>query len=535
MDEIQERVDILLVDDRPANLAALEAILEQLGQNLFLAYSGGEALRLLLERDFALILLDVKMPVLDGFETARLIRERERSARTPIIFLTGINEGHLPVFQAYSLGAVDYLIKPFEAEFLRSKVSVFVDLALKTRQVQRSAEALRLAERQQHERELLQRQMEAGLAQQRWLEGVLGAMPTALVLLDTAPPRVLFANPAARALAGGAFASLEPLPPGLHFTDGQGGELTVEDLPGWRAIGGSRLEGELVEFTGPWGAGAVRAWSERLGAMSGHSETVLLAVEDVTELKEAETGLLAAVRAREDFIAVGSHELRTPLTALKLQVSVALRGLARQGPAAAPPETVVNHLRRMKASIERLERLSEYLLDVSRISAGILQLDCQPVDLAALTAEVVERLEPQLAQGGCKTRVTAARVVGTWDRTRLDQAISNLVVNAIKYAPGAPIEVDVRSANGRATIAVRDHGPGIAPELQQRVFERFERAVQPVEGGGFGLGLWLVREIASLHGGTIDLQSRPSEGALFTLSLPLAAAQAAPAEAALPQ
>ncbi|MBL8950338.1 MAG: response regulator, partial [Myxococcaceae bacterium] len=129
---MSDQVDILLVDDQAAGLLSLEATLEPLGQRLHRAQSGREALRALLDRDFALILLDVVMPGLDGFETARLIRERERSAETPIIFLTGLSETGLPRLRAYSMGAVDYLVKPYEPEVLRSKVSVFVDLARKS-------------------------------------------------------------------------------------------------------------------------------------------------------------------------------------------------------------------------------------------------------------------------------------------------------------------------------------------------------------------------------------------------------------------
>lgn len=230
-DRDDRRVSILLVDDQPAELAALEATLARLGQNLIRAQGGREALRILLQQDFAVILLDVIMPETDGFETARLIRQRDRSSRTPIIFLTGLQQGELPLFKAYSLGAVDYLLKPFEPEILRSKVSVFVDLALKTEQVRRSAAALAEAERLRHEqalqdarqafeaerlraqREMLQRQMEASLDQRRWLEAILEAMPTPLALLDPMARQIVFANRAARTIAGGTLIESGALPP----------------------------------------------------------------------------------------------------------------------------------------------------------------------------------------------------------------------------------------------------------------------------------------------------------------------------------
>jgi signal transduction histidine kinase len=150
----ESKANILLVDDQPKNLLALEAILEGLGQNMVRARSGEEALRCLLREDFALILMDVQMPGLDGLETAALIRQRDRSKFTPIIFLTAYQANEVQVFKGYSLGAVDYLFKPVVPEVLRSKVAVFVELFEKTEQVKRQAEQLRENERQEHERRL---------------------------------------------------------------------------------------------------------------------------------------------------------------------------------------------------------------------------------------------------------------------------------------------------------------------------------------------------------------------------------------------
>ncbi|PYS16559.1 MAG: hypothetical protein DMG15_01800, partial [Acidobacteria bacterium] len=133
----EEKVSILLVDDHIENLVALEALLSDLGQNLVRAPSGIDALRFLLHQEFALIILDVDMPAIDGFETAALIREREKSRHTPIIFLTAVNKAEQHVFKGYSLGAVDYLTKPFVPEILRSKVVAFVELHKKKEQVKR--------------------------------------------------------------------------------------------------------------------------------------------------------------------------------------------------------------------------------------------------------------------------------------------------------------------------------------------------------------------------------------------------------------
>ena len=150
--QYENKVDILMVDDRSENLFALEAILADLGQNLVKAQTGAEALKRLLDRDFAVILLDVQMPGMDGFETATLIRRRDRSQHTPIIFLTAFHRSDTQVFRGYSVGAVDFLSKPIVPEILKSKVSVFVDLFKKTEEVKRQARQLREAERREHER-----------------------------------------------------------------------------------------------------------------------------------------------------------------------------------------------------------------------------------------------------------------------------------------------------------------------------------------------------------------------------------------------
>src|SRR4051794_39813940 len=154
-------VNILLVDDRAENLLALEAMLEPLGQNLVKAQSGEEALKFLLRQDFALILMDVQMPGMDGFETAELIRGRDRSRHAPIIFLTAFERTDVQVFQGYTLGAVDFLSKPIVPQVLRSKVAVFVDLYRKTEEIRRQAELLRENQQREHARELAEQR-------QRW-------------------------------------------------------------------------------------------------------------------------------------------------------------------------------------------------------------------------------------------------------------------------------------------------------------------------------------------------------------------------------
>jgi signal transduction histidine kinase len=175
----------------------------------------------------------------------------------------------------------------------------------------------------------------------------------------------------------------------------------------------------------------------------------------------------------------------------------------------------------VERQIVRLTNLVNNLLDVSRISTHKLQLDYEPVDLAELAREVCGRLTPEAVRAGCMLAVhTDGEVPGTWDRVRLDQVVTNLVTNAVKYGAGKPIEVSVRRQGASARLLVCDHGIGIDPEDQARIFDRFERAVSEHHYGGLGLGLWIVRQILDALGGTIRVESQRGKGATFIVVLP---------------
>jgi signal transduction histidine kinase len=240
--------------------------------------------------------------------------------------------------------------------------------------------------------------------------------------------------------------------------------------------------------------------------------------------------LQEAVRARDEFLSVASHELKTPLTALTLQVEALERHLYQGRLAFLSPEEAGKLLDRVRRQTGRLNRLIEALLDLSRIATGRLQLERTSVDLAELTRELLERYQPELSRTGCPAVLVAedAGVRGSWDRLRLEQVITNLLTNAMKFGAGHPIEVSVRRVGAQGELRVRDRGIGINPESQARIFERFERAVSAREFGGMGLGLFISRQIVQEHGGTIRVESVPGEGATFVVELPLEATGAMP-------
>jgi signal transduction histidine kinase len=247
-------------------------------------------------------------------------------------------------------------------------------------------------------------------------------------------------------------------------------------------------------------------------------------VRNVTQRSELEARLRQSVRDREDFVSVASHELRTPLTALQLTVEKLLR--ATRATLGDDRHPFVRDATRAVEQVHRLDDLVQELLDVSRLTSERFELQIQDVDLGAVVEASIERMGDALRRAGSAVRFTRVPVVGRWDRSRLERVVTNLLSNAVKYGGGKPIWVEVRADGVFATLAVRDEGIGIAAGDHDRVFERFERAVSSRNYGGFGLGLWIVREIVRKHGGSVHVTSMPGSGATFTVSLPRAAVPA---------
>jgi signal transduction histidine kinase len=228
---------------------------------------------------------------------------------------------------------------------------------------------------------------------------------------------------------------------------------------------------------------------------------------------------IRAVDARDEFLAIASHELRTPLTALLLHIQTELRGLRRDAPAERTDS--IQRLETTQRMALRLDKLVDELLEVSRIIWGRLKPEREEVDLVALVQDSLARQEQQLQHARCQVHLEVQGAVrGHWDRGRLDRVVDNLIGNAAKYGAGKPIEVRLHGGKEHVRLEVRDHGIGIDPADQARVFERFERAVSRRQYGGFGLGLWITRKIVEAHGGSISLMSQPGGGCTFSVELP---------------
>jgi signal transduction histidine kinase len=443
--QVQEATSILLVDDRPENLLALEAILSPLGHQLVKATSGAEALKRLLHQDFAVILLDVHMPRMDGFETAELIRGRERSHDTPIIFLTAVSTSDVHVFRGYSVGAVDYLLKPFVPEILVSKVMVLVDLHKKTSKIQRQAEQL----------ESTITALEREVAERKRTEEALRQAHDEL-------------------------------------------EQRVRDRTAGLAVANQALRAEIAE-------------RQRV-----EEERARLLVREQQARADAE----AAVHVRDQFLSIASHELKTPLTSLLGNTQLLRRRAARDNMLSERNQQALEVIEQQAI---RLKKLIETLLDISRIQNGQLVLSNKQIDLEVLAQRMVREVQPLLRHHTIEFAGVGAPLMVECDELRIEEVLQNIIQNAVKYSPaGGAITVQVGTQQGQAYVSIGDQGIGIPQQALPHLFQRFYRAenAESRHISGMGVGLYLVKEIINLHGGTIDVASTEGAGSTFTIRLP---------------
>jgi PAS domain S-box-containing protein len=545
----EDRVNILLVDDRPENLLALEAILEPLGQNLVRASSGEEALKRLLTMEFAVILLDVQMPGMNGFDTARLIKARERSRHIPIIFLTAISKEEAYVFEGYSVGAVDYMFKPFQPDILRSKVAVFVDLYRKQEQIKHQDELLRESEKRELE---LRHRAELRETQARLAEVVDGALD-AIVMFDEKQRVTLFNEAAERMFCVSArevlgtnvgrlfpesardrqlahilecgkhepdetCASVQPLP--RQVTSFLALRQTKEEFPLEASV--SRLaEGNRVVYTLIGRDVTERVRAER--ELKEQAESLARTTEELRmandELQRRQSELERAMNARSRFYASMSHELRTPINAILGYSTLLLENI--YGPLS---DKQAEGIQRTHKAAKHLLELVNDVLDLSKIEAGKIDIKLQPVSFPDLIEDLFVTVRPLADERGSTLTLEhqGEKTTIQSDPRRVRQILLNLLSNAIKFGQGKPITVRAFiRGDGQFEVEVADQGIGIAPDDLARIFDEFVQIGKgALQQEGTGLGLPISKRLAILLHGELLVDSEVGKGSRFRLVLP---------------
>lgn len=527
----QAPVNILLVDDQPGRLLTYRAILEPLGERLVEANSGEQALRRLMDDEYAVILLDVSMPGMDGFKTASMIHQHPRFEKTPIIFVTAVNVTDMDRLRGYKLGAVDYVMVPVIPEILRSKVVVLAELYRRRRELPQANSAL-------------------AAEKARELEQLNASLRTANTALE-ARNSELRKEVGERALAEQRLRFLADTIPSIVWTCAPDGTITYANRHWYEYYGQptdnaprdlTRLElhpddtkmahafvtaslaaGKKFEFEARhrsrdgdycWHMTRAVPWRDESGVVTswfGISTSV-------HEMKQLMERLRDADRRKDEFLAMLAHELRNPLAPLINALNV--RRLSGHG------DEPLHGL--MERQLAVLVRLIDDLLDVARITRGRMELHREATTLQEVLAAALETVEPQISQGrhDLRLNVPEAPLGLHGDPMRLSQVFANLLNNASKYSePGSPIELTAASREGQVEVSVRDHGIGLDPTGGNDIFELFVQTDTSVgrTNGGLGIGLTVVQRLVQMHGGAVMAHSEGlGRGSEFRVRLPRA-------------
>ena len=519
----EDKVNILLVDDRADKLLAVETVIAELGQNLVIARSGEEALRCLLHQDFAVILMDVHMPGLDGFETAALIRQRKKFEHTPIIFLTATStadtEAHAS--RGYCLGAVDYLFAPVLPDVLRTKVSVFVELFKKTAQIKRQAERLREIEAGQFKRKLSETsgRLEAETKRNRFF--LLSIDLLAIAGFDGYFKQL---NPRWEKALGYSEEELKAtlFLELLHPLDRESAAKEIEKLKT-----GSVTQYFETRFLRRDGTDRWLGWT---AAPFPEEGLLYIFARDITERMLAEekirslneqlekrvAELTESYRAMESFTYSIAHDLRAPLRAMLGFARALLEDYGEK-----LDDTGQEFANRIVNAAKRMDILIQDLLSYSRLSREEIKLGA--VKLEAALDEVLKECEPQVSEKQAEIRVETP-LADVWaHKGVLVQMLVNLVSNSLKFvAAGVKPCLRIWTEEGDAWVrlSIQDNGIGIASEHHQRIFRVFERLHSADQYPGTGIGLANVSKAAERMGGRVGVESQSQQGSRFWVELP---------------
>jgi PAS domain S-box-containing protein len=528
-----EPVSLLLVDDRPENLVALKAILDSPAYRLVTAQSGPEALQAADREDFALVLLDVAMPGMTGFDVADHMQSHERTRHVPILFLTAVATGLNEIYRAYTLGAVDYLIKPLNIGAVRAKVAVFADLFRQRREVERQALALQEAERREHALRLAEMRIASDQRYRKLVEGIDHAFAWQS---DARAERLSFVSRRAKDILGYPltdFARPGFLLDHVHPED-------RESTRGALADAVAQMSDRAITHRLLAADGSARWFNTGVSCTSSledrHVELHGLSV-DVTELKRSEEhqrrlardnarlyeAAERATQARDEVLRVVSHDLRDPLGAV-----VAYAARLREGVSGGrETNALAAQADRIGRAAETMHRLVNDLVDLEGIGTGRLSVIRSVHAVPGLLFDAVALVEPLASAKSIELRVDAepvAEVCVLCDADRILQVLSNLLGNAIRFsADGARVVASAVRDGEQIRFSVSDNGPGIDPAQMQHLFDPFWPAKE--SRLRMGIGLSIARGLVQAHEGRIWAESEVGKGSTFFFTLPAVSAE----------
>lgn len=520
--KINSPVKILLVDDLPENLFALEVILSNENYLCVKANSGNEALKILLhQQDFAIILIDVQMPMMDGFETVELIRQIEKLKHVPIIFLTASMDNSQQIFKGYQAGAVDYMIKPLSPEILKAKVAVFVDLHTKNQELLVQAEQLKKLNTDLIDQKL---RSEYSLSLIEASHDPLFAISTEGKITDMNNASVKVTGITRPKLIGTDFFD--------YFTEPQMAREVYQKVFENGFVADSPLilrhkNGKLIHvlFNGS-------VYKDDKGNVLGAA----IVARDVTNQKIIETELIEAkvfaenstiiaenaVKAKQQFLSNMSHEIRTPMNAIIGFTKVVLR--------TDITDKQKEYLNAIKISGDALIVLINDILDLAKVDAGKMTFEKTPFKMKSSIAAMLHLFETKIQEKNLKlVKEYDSKIpdVLVGDPIRLHQIILNLVSNAVKFTSKGKITVSVDLLHEDEDkvilkFAVTDTGIGISEEKIGTIFENFQQATSETSRlyGGTGLGLAIVKQLIEPQNGTIRVNSTIHKGSTFSFTLP---------------
>ncbi len=482
---------ILIVDDRPENILSLSSILKLHSFSVDTAVSGEEALKKTLKNDYSLILLDVQMPMMDGFEVAEFLSGNTRTMDIPIIFLSAVNTEKKFITRGYTSGAIDYIVKPIDPDILILKVKTLHKLYEQKRELQEARKNLEaeVAFRKQAQLQLAEKANE--------LTGILASIPQ-VAFTANAQGQIDFVNDHWYSYADSISQFPQTHPDDFNFETCWPLLLKEEQLVE-KELRIARLGTEDYKY-------------HLLRIVPVKENDVLVkwvgTFTDIDEQKQA-------VKRKDEFLGMVSHELKTPLTVISGYVQ--LLDVLLEKP------TAKNLSDKAMQQVKKLERLINDLLDMSKIDNGKLHFELAPLEFGVLLEATIKTLQVINPSTVINYEFGVNPVI-LGHAFRLEQVIVNFVSNAIKYSPkDKPVDIiSYITADNKLYFGVRDHGIGISPAQQEQVFQKFYRV--PESSGyaqGLGVGLYICSQILDRHHATYGIESEPGNGSLFYFTIPV--------------